>query len=319
MLPLFPLFPPPSLRHLHSGGIDGSHIEHEGGDRGTPEHHWMDGFPCEGQPGDVIGMPGCQDALLDELAGLQKPLVNVVLSGGPVTTSNSAPAQLMAFYPGQAGGQAVADVIFGRYSPAGRLPYTVFQSAAQLPNFESYDMRNGTGFTYRFTQVKPQFAFGDGLSYASFEYTARVVRKPASLCDAIVVGVNVTLAGESTWADVAEEVVQVYAAFAPSEPLAARPPAPSLQGLARVALAAGTSPTRSLTFELTPWQRSMVLSNGTRVVGPGTVQLTAGGGQASSALVGDAVQRLEVQVPGAGAVPVEACGPVRMRGAWSVL
>ena len=268
-------------------------------------------------------MPGCQDDLVNALAALGKPLVNVVLGGGAVTTNNSAPAQLMAFYPGQAGGQGVADIVFGRSSPAGRLPYTVYRSSAQLPPFISYDMRNGTGFTYRFSQVQPQYTFGDGLSYANFSYAARVVEAPTSPCGTLTIAVDVVLTDNTGWQDTAEEVVQVYAAFTISSHAGiaddhTAPPAPSLQGFARVALAAGSSPKRTLTFELTPWQRSTVLADGTRVVGPGTLHLTAGGGQLASQLMGHSVQQLEVPIPGHDATPVGSCGDVRMRGAVTV-
>ena len=96
----------------------------------------------------MLGFPGCQNRLIEQLVALGKPVVVVMMNGGALTPNNTAGAIIDAFYPGQAGGQAIADVVFGRYNPAGRLPYTVYQHGAQLPSFTNYSMRASPGWTY---------------------------------------------------------------------------------------------------------------------------------------------------------------------------
>ena len=89
--------------------------------------------------------------------------------------SENSQAIIQAWYPGQAGGEAVADILFGKYNPSGKLPVTFYRNLSQLPDFEDYSMK---GRTYRYLQEKPLFAFGYGLSYTTFSYGK------ASLCDA---------------------------------------------------------------------------------------------------------------------------------------
>ena len=100
-----------------------------------------------------------------------RPVVFVNLSGSAIAMpweADNLPAILQAWYPGQNGGIAVADVLFGNYNPAGRLPVTFYRSTADLPDFSDYSMANRT---YRYFKGKPLFAFGHGLSYTTFEYS----------------------------------------------------------------------------------------------------------------------------------------------------
>jgi beta-glucosidase len=112
---------------------------------------------------------------------------------------------VQAWYPGQAGGTAVADVLFGDYNPAGRLPITFYRSTADLPAFADYNMKNRT---YRFFTGKPLFALGHGLSYTKFGYTNLKVAAPAANTNGTI---KVTIDVTNTGTRDGDEVVQVYA------------------------------------------------------------------------------------------------------------
>ena len=132
-----------------------------------------------------------------------KPLILVITGGSAIATPEIAAladAILFAWYPGEQGGNAIADAIFGNYNPAGRLPVTFYSSVKDLPDFDDYDMR---GRTYRFFQGEPQFEFGYGLSYSKFEYSnLKEKRKDNSLVVSFSVE-NISKIG-------GDEVVQLY-------------------------------------------------------------------------------------------------------------
>jgi beta-glucosidase len=154
--------------------------------------------PVEGfSGGDRISLdiPRAQEDLMEAVAAVGKPTVLVLLNGGAVSVNWAAqhiPAIVEAWYPGQAGGAAIADVLFGDYNPSGRLPVTFYKSAADLPPFDDYSMK---GRTYRFFTGQPLFPFGHGLSYTTFAYRNL---KP----DSVEV--------ENTGTRAGEEVVQLY-------------------------------------------------------------------------------------------------------------
>ena len=127
----------------------------------------------------ALGLPASQEKLLEALVATGKPVI-VVLTGGsalavPFAAAHAA-ALLDAWYPGEEGGNAVADVLFGEVNPAGRLPITFYRSAADLPPFADYAMR---GRTYRYLTQPPLYRFGDGLSYTTFGY-ANLRRRAAT-------------------------------------------------------------------------------------------------------------------------------------------
>jgi len=137
----------------------------------------------EGHDRTITGFPGVQSQFITAVAGSAKgPVIVVVMAGGSVDltlpkNADNIGAILWVGYPGQSGGQALADIIFGTVNPSGRMPYTVFTS--DLPNevnFEDMGMRpNGTvnpGRTYRFYTGSPVYEFGDGLSYTTFQYSS---------------------------------------------------------------------------------------------------------------------------------------------------
>jgi beta-glucosidase len=117
-----------------------------------------------------LDLPATQQRLLERVTTLGKPTVLVLLNGSALAVNwaqQNVPAILEAWYPGQAGGSAIADVLFGDYNPAGRLPVTFYRSVNDLPAFEDYAMR---GRTYRFFEGQPLYPFGHGLSYTRFAY-----------------------------------------------------------------------------------------------------------------------------------------------------
>lgn len=192
----------------------------------------------------AIELPAVQQALLEKLHALGKPLVFVNLSGSAVAfpwVDEHANAIVQAWYPGQAAGTAVADVLLGKYNPAGRLPVTFYRATADLPGFEDYTM--AAGHTYRFFKGKPLYAFGHGLSYTKFDYAGLAVQRAGA--DALNVTVDVT----NTGARDGEEVVQLYAV-----PPAARENQ-ALCGFARVALKAGEKKTVTIAVPATALRR----------------------------------------------------------------
>jgi beta-glucosidase len=180
------------------------------------------------QGGDRVdlGLPAAQEALLQKVTALGKPVVLVLLNGSALAVNwarDHVPALVEAWYPGQAGGTAIADVLFGDYNPAGRLPVTFYQSADQLPPFDDYSMK---GRTYRYFQGAPLFEFGYGLSYTTFGYSRLDCPERAPANHDVPLSVEVRNTGKVA----GEEVVQLYVK---------RDGVQSLQGFHRVALKVG--------------------------------------------------------------------------------
>ena len=229
--------------------------------------------PVEGFSGGDrvdIGLPAAQQKLMEEIAALGKPVVLVLLNGSALAVNwarDHVPAIVEAWYPGEAGGDAIADVLFGDYNPAGRLPVTFYRSADQLPAFTDYRM---AGRTYRYFTGEPLYPFGYGLSYTTFAY--RNLRLPGEAQAGAPVAVSVEV--QNTGQTAGEEVVELYVKH-----IGAAVPAPliSLEGFARVSLQPGES--RVVNFTLTPRQLSTVEADGHRLAEPGTLVVSAGGAQ----------------------------------------
>jgi beta-glucosidase len=186
-----------------------------------------------------LGLPAAQQALLEKVAALDKPVVLVLLNGSALAVNwarDRVPAIVEAWYPGQAGGTAIADVLFGDYNPAGRLPVTFYQSADQLPGFDDYSMK---GRTYRYFQGEPLYAFGYGLSYTSFGYSRLDCPERAPANHDVPVSVEVRNTGKLD----GDEVVQLYVKHDGVR---------SLEGFRRVPLKAGER--RVVKFVLKPRQ-----------------------------------------------------------------
>src|SRR5437667_20425 len=178
-----------------------------------------------------------------------------------------AAAILEAWYPGEEGGTAVADVLSGEYNPAGRLPVTFYKSVAQLPPFTSYSMN---GRTYRYLTEQPLYPFGYGLSFSSFHYSDGKITP-----DQVASGTAVTASARVTNASsvAGDEVVELYL----SHPGVDGAPIRALAGFRRMHLAASASQTVS--FTLHDRDLSLVDDNGVRRVVPGPVEVWIGGGQ----------------------------------------
>jgi beta-glucosidase len=190
-----------------------------------------------------IDLPAAQQRLLERIVAVGKPTVLVLLNGSALAVNwaqEHVPAIVEGWYPGQAGGTALAEVLFGDYNPAGRLPVTFYRDTTNLPPFESYDMK---GRTYRFFEGKPLYPFGHGLSYTSFGYKklrTSTATLPAN--GAVTVNVDVTNTGKRT----GDEVVQLYVRHTASK--VARPKR-DLRGFRRITLKPGE--TRTVSFPLT--------------------------------------------------------------------
>jgi beta-glucosidase len=184
------------------------------------------------QGGDrvTLGLPEDQGGLLKALKATGKPIVLVLTSGSALAVTweyENIPAILHAWYPGEEGGNAVADVIFGDYNPAGRLPITFYRSLDDVPPFEDYGMK---GRTYRYFDGTPLFPFGYGLSYSTFEYSGMSLsRSVIGPGDSLEVTVDIRNTGHSD----GEEVVQLYVRNLTSK---APQPRKSLRGFRRVAV-----------------------------------------------------------------------------------
>jgi beta-glucosidase len=182
-----------------------------------------------------IELPTVQTDTLKALQATGKPVVYISCSGSAVAMpweGDNLPAIVQAWYPGQEGGTAVADVLFGKVNPAGRLPVTFYRSTEDLPEFTDYAMSNRT---YRYFSGKPQFAFGHGLSYTKFEYKSVASDKPeAGPADTVRVSLEVA----NTGAKDGDEVVQVYFRHLKS---AVSQPIEALCGFRRVSIAKGQS------------------------------------------------------------------------------
>lgn len=216
-----------------------------------------------------LDLPDIQEKLLQALCATGKPVVLVLLSGSALTVNwaqEHVAAILQAWYPGGEGGAAVADVLFGDYNPAGRLPVTFYRSVDDLPPFEDYNMANRT---YRYFKGEVLYPFGYGLSYTSFNYQKLRVTPTRIHPDQ-----NATVSVElrNSGAVAGDEVVQLYVSdLESSQPR----PIKSLRGFQRVHLQAGEK--RTVTFTLTP--RDLALYHETQgwLVEPGEFEIMVGG------------------------------------------
>jgi beta-glucosidase len=217
-----------------------------------------------------LDLPAPQQRLLERVQATGKPVVLVLMSGSALGVNwadANVPAIVQAWYPGGEGGHAVAQLLAGDYSPAGRLPVTFYRSTDQLPPFADYTM---DGRTYRYFKGEALYPFGHGLSYTRFRYSEPRLSSAAIRADGFVdVSVDVTNEGSRD----GDEVVQLYVTHSqdPGGPLR------TLKGFQRVHLLKGE--TRKLSFRLQDRRLSAVDSDGKRVIRPGKVDLWVGGGQ----------------------------------------
>jgi beta-glucosidase-like glycosyl hydrolase len=218
---------------------------------------------------DNLDLIGRQDELVARLLATGKPIAVVLLHGRPNSINFIAehvPAILDGWYLGQEGGTAMADVIFGDYNPAGRLPITVPRSVGQLPDF--YNQKPSAHRPYLFANSTPLFPFGYGLSYTKFRY-ANLRLEPATISanGKTRVSVDVTNTGNR----VGDEVVQLYIR---DEISSVTRPIKELKGFQRVNIKPGE--TRTVSFSLGPQELQFYNRQMKRVVEPGTFKIMVG-------------------------------------------
>lgn len=216
----------------------------------------------------TIALPSVQTELLKALHTSGKPIVFVMLTGSAIATPWEAehlPAIVNAWYGGQSAGTAVADVLFGDYNPAGRLPVTFYKSDSDLPAFDDYSMKNRT---YRYFKGDPLFPFGYGLSYTHFVYSD--LRTPPAITPAknMTISARVTNSGKKD----GEEVVQLYITPPAGDELVR-----ALKGFQRIFLKAGES--KIVSFTITPKDISVMNEDGKPVQMKGKISISIGGGQ----------------------------------------
>jgi beta-glucosidase len=216
-----------------------------------------------------LGLPAQQDELARALFALGKPVIVVLINGAPLSipeVADKANALLEAWYPGQEGGTAVADILFGDANPGGKLPVTIARSVGQLPMFYNYKPSAHRG--YLFDSAQPLFPFGFGLSYTSFEIGAPRLSAPRTRADEpVTVAVDVSNTGKVA----GDEVVQLYLHQTVSS---VTRPVKELKGFRRVSLAPGQTTTVQFTLDreaFSMWDEHM-----RHVVEPGVFEIMVG-------------------------------------------
>ncbi|TWF41607.1 beta-glucosidase [Chitinophaga polysaccharea] len=214
----------------------------------------------EGEEGDAflsasggdkstLSLPRSQVLFMKKLREAhKKPIIAVITAGSAVDVSAIAPyadAVILAWYPGEQGGNALADIIFGKYSPAGRLPVTFYQSLQDLPDYKDYSMKNRT---YRYFKGKAEYPFGYGLSYTTFDYAwQQAPAKEYGSKDTI----RVSVAVKNTGTYDGDEVVQAYISYPDVE----RMPVKELKAFKRVMVKQGGQEVVQLEIPVTELQK----------------------------------------------------------------
>jgi beta-glucosidase len=237
----------------------------EGQTEGNPR-----GWTSQGDR-ETLDLPLPQEQLLQAVYETGTPIILVLMNGSALSINwadEHIPAILEAWYPGQAGGTAIAEALFGLTNPGGRLPVTFYRSVSDLPDFVDYGMENRT---YRYFTGQPLYPFGFGLSYTTFEYRdLQIEPQEIKAGNSIAVQVEVENGGEL----LGDEVVQLYL-----KDVEASLPVPllQLQGLTRLRLAPGERQT--VQFTLTADQMSFADEEGNWIIEPGEFRVWVGGRQ----------------------------------------
>lgn len=230
-----------------------------------------------GAPGFVGGdrldlqLPSPQRKLLKAIHSTGRPIVLILINGSALAVNwadEHCNAILEAWYPGQDGGTAIAEVLFGDYNPAGRLPITFYKSVDDLPPFDDYKM---AGRTYRYFSGDVLYPFGYGLSYTRFQYSDLSIEPHEPQAgEPVTVNVKVSNAGKRA----GDEVVQLYLRDVQADvPVPIR----ALKGFERIHLEPGEE--QAVIFTITPRQMSLIDSEMQRVVEPGRFDVWVGGKQ----------------------------------------
>lgn len=217
-----------------------------------------------------IALPVPQLELIKAVHQLGKPVVLVTMGGSALALNwenENLPAILQSWYPGEEGGTAIADVLFGDYNPAGRLPVTFYKSVNDLPAFDDYKM---DGRTYRYFKGAPLYPFGYGLSYTKFAYENLKFKKETSAGEDLEISATVKNAGKIA----GDEVVQLYLSDSQAS---VSVPIRNLVGVQRINLKPGE--VRRVSFKVAARQMSAVMNDGRRIVEPGEFTFSVGGKQ----------------------------------------
>lgn len=218
----------------------------------------------------TIHLPAVQTRLMQALHNTGKPVVFVMQTGSALAVeweAENIPAIVNAWYGGQSAGDAVADVLFGDYNPAGRLPVTFYRSDADLPPYEDYSME---GRTYRYFEKKALYPFGFGLSYSAFGYSNLRLPDEVRAGEPVEVSIDVRNTGKRD----GEEVVQLYLTHPSST---RRVPRCALKGFRRISLKKGER--KTLHFTLPAEALQTISQQGTPLPPQDTVSIFVGGGQ----------------------------------------
>jgi beta-glucosidase len=227
----------------------------------------VDGF--NGGDRTKLHLPKIQHELIKKIAAVGKPITLVLLNGSAVSVQwekQNIPAILEAWYPGEAAGEAIADILIGDYNPAGRLPVTFYNSVDDLPPFENYDMAERT---YRYYTGDVLYPFGHGLSYSTFEYISLQLDQTE-----IDAGASVTVSVEvSNTSEInGEEVVQIYIRDVEAED---GRPLLDLRGFERIMIKAGETKTIDIVLDKEDFEYYNV-SKGEYTVESGRYEIYAG-------------------------------------------
>jgi len=217
-----------------------------------------------------IMLPEVQTKLMKALKHSGKPVIFVMMTGSAIATpweAENIPAIVNAWYGGQSAGTAVAELLFGDYSPSGRLPVTFYKSDKDLADFNDYNMENRT---YRYFKGKPLFGFGYGLSYTSFQY--QDFKVPANIPSGKEVNLSVKIT--NTGKVESDEIAQLYVMHSDATIKSAKK---VLKGFQRVSLAPGAS--KMVSFKLLPDDLSYINADGEKKALKGKVKLSVGGSQ----------------------------------------
>jgi beta-glucosidase len=217
-----------------------------------------------------ILLPAVQTNVMKALKSTGKPVVFVMMTGSAIAApweAENIPAIVNAWYGGQSAGTAIADVLFGDYNPAGRLPVTFYKADSDLVDFNDYSMVNRT---YRYFKGTPLWGFGYGLSYSTFQYDQLTIPTAAKVNSAVPISVRVTNTGKMD----GEEVVQLYLSHQQKD---YKTPLRALKGFQRIFLKAGES--KTVAFELRAQDLAVIDESGTARFVPGTINIVAGGSQ----------------------------------------
>jgi beta-glucosidase len=228
----------------------------------------IDGF--RGGDRTKLNLPAVQEQLIKEIKALGKPVILVLLNGSALAINwedANIPAIVEAWYPGQAAGQAIANVLFGDYNPSGRLPVTFYKSEKDLPAFTDYNI---TTQTYRYFNGEALYPFGYGLSYTTFEYGNLKINNKTKAGETVTLTVDI----KNTGSLAGDEVAQVYVSV---KGVSSKVPLKSLKAFKRIHLNAGE--TKTVNFELPSSSFAFINDKNESVVLPGQYQLSVGGGQ----------------------------------------